>query len=315
MNICMILTGGTIGSTVGERAIGLDANRAKLLDFYERKYQDNLRVDVVVPFQILSENLEIPHMLQLAELVEEKDGLGYDGIVITHGSDTLQYTAAFLDWRNPKPETPVFLVASNYVLEDERANGLDNFRGALLAINGGIGAGVYVSYRNPGEETQIHRGRRLLPHVAFSDRVASVGDDILGQIEKERFVPRAAKDGADLPPLPVLTPGRAPRMLLFSVYPGLGELLEQVSLVGIDGVIFHTYHSGTLPTADAAFAAFCRRAAGAGVSVFACGTYLDVEYQSAGEFDGLGIVRMPGLSSVSLYTGLLCSSIYARTGA
>ena len=53
-----------------------------------------------------------------------------DGIILTHGSDTIQYTAALLSYVL-KPEIPVMIVCSNYVLEDEKANGFDNFCAAV----------------------------------------------------------------------------------------------------------------------------------------------------------------------------------------
>ena len=51
----------------------------------------------------------------------------YDGVIITHGTDTLQYTAAFTGYIMAGAQIPIVLVSANYVLEDVRSNGVDNF--------------------------------------------------------------------------------------------------------------------------------------------------------------------------------------------
>lgn len=54
-----------------------------------------------------------------------------EGIILTHGSDTIQYTASFLSCIEEFTHIPVMVVCSNYVLTDNRANGLRNFSAAV----------------------------------------------------------------------------------------------------------------------------------------------------------------------------------------
>ena len=66
-------------------------------------------------------------MLFLAKYIKEQiESEKYDGIIITHGTDTLQYTSAMLGYMFDDVSIPIVLVSSNYVLEDKRANGLIN---------------------------------------------------------------------------------------------------------------------------------------------------------------------------------------------
>ena len=58
----------------------------------------------------------------------------YDGIIVTHGTDTLPYSAAALSYALGNNCIPVCLVSSNYPIEDERANGVDNLHGAIRLI-------------------------------------------------------------------------------------------------------------------------------------------------------------------------------------
>lgn len=66
----------------------------------------------------------------------------YDGIVVTHGTDTLQYTSAFLAYIFDGLNVPIVLVSANYPLDDSRSNGFENFVGAIDFIKSGSGNGV-----------------------------------------------------------------------------------------------------------------------------------------------------------------------------
>jgi L-asparaginase len=67
----------------------------------------------------------------------------------------MPYTAAYLGLKLGLCDIPVVLVSAAYPLSDSRSNGLDNFRGAVDFIRSGVGKGVFVSYRNSGENVMI----------------------------------------------------------------------------------------------------------------------------------------------------------------
>ena len=105
----------------------------------------------------------------------------YDGIIVTHGTDTLPYSAAALSYALGNDCIPVCIVSSNYPISDERANGIDNLHGAIRLMesgyttgetgnddkDAGIHCGVFVSYRNHDGVIYIHRASRLLETAAF----------------------------------------------------------------------------------------------------------------------------------------------------
>ena len=95
---------------------------------------DNTEFATLNPYTILSENLSSEHLNILTDTVVSNIAL-YDGIIVTHGSDTLQYSASALAYAVGCESVPVVLVSSNFPLEDERANGIYNFIGAVEFIN------------------------------------------------------------------------------------------------------------------------------------------------------------------------------------
>ncbi len=52
--------------------------------------------DIIRPYTILSENAEPEHWLKIIRAIQNRDLRAYHGIMITHGTDTLPYTAAAL---------------------------------------------------------------------------------------------------------------------------------------------------------------------------------------------------------------------------
>ena len=151
MNILVIFTGGTIGSAVSDGWISpSDDMKYLLLEKYREKTGDDIEFDTLNPYTILSENLTAEYLNMLTDCVKKNISL-YDGIIVAHGSDTLQYTAAALSLVLGNDIVPVMLVSSNYPLEDERANGTDNFIAATEFITAKAGKGVFISYKNKNE--------------------------------------------------------------------------------------------------------------------------------------------------------------------
>lgn len=191
MKVCIIFTGGTIGSRVDENGrITTEGNSPyTLLEMYRNQYNDDIEFVVEEPYCILSENLAAAHIRKLVSCVNRmvKES-GLDGIIITHGTDTLQYSAALLGYIFGAVQLPVILVSADFALSDERSNGLDNFRYALEFIKGKYGTGVFVSYCNKGDVPVIHRGTRIQQHLPLSADVVSIGNSWYGKFEDGRYI-------------------------------------------------------------------------------------------------------------------------------
>lgn len=188
--IAVIFTGGTIGSVIGpDGYIAPDQQSPyALLDRYSRiepEVYRSMDFDCSMPYQILSENLDDKYLLMLIAAVgdalrQEK----YAAVIVCHGTDTLQYSAAALGLLYAEEKVPIYLISSNYPLEDERANGLANFRAAVHDLVHGH-TGVLVPYRNSDGNTYLHRGTYLLAHRSFNDELYSMHDDYLGFWDRE----------------------------------------------------------------------------------------------------------------------------------
>ena len=218
LKVLVAFTGGTIGSTITDGYAAPDADKKyRLINMYEEKIKSSKagetkddecagslfsgleteKIEFVMesPYQELSENNTCSTMLFLAKYIKEQiESEKYDGIIITHGTDTLQYTSAMLGYMFDDVSIPIVLVSSNYVLEDKRANGLINFAYAVEFVKGRYGNGLFVSYYNTGDVPRIHRGTRVMEHGAYTDYVFSVKNSEYGCFKDGKFVKNTKVD-------------------------------------------------------------------------------------------------------------------------
>jgi L-asparaginase/glutamin-(asparagin-)ase len=159
-HVTILATGGTIAgsgasstTTVGYTAatVGVDTLIAAVPELSKVAQVKGEQV-----FQIASENMSNEHWLTLAKrvnaLLAQPD---VDGIVITHGTDTLEETAYFLDL-TVKSKKPVVLVGAMRPGTALSADGPINLYNAVLlaASKDAIGKGVLVALND-----QIHSAR------------------------------------------------------------------------------------------------------------------------------------------------------------
>ncbi len=303
MRILVIFTGGTIGSMVGEKYISPDGSRPyKLLDMYNTRYENDIQWDTECPYTILSENMTCKEYGMLLKCLKTKLKCGYDGIIITHGSDTLQYTAAALSFLLGSNTIPIMLVASNYVLEDERANGLENFRCAVDFITNEYGRGVFVPYANPGEGCTVHMGSRMMPHIPYSDCMHSLDNQYFGQYIDDNFVINdvcntTGMKAVEEPEKYLEQSG----IVYINVHPGMRyPVLDET----VKAILINTYHSGTICMDSDSTREFFEQSEKYAIPVYITGQDIGTDYESCDEYEKYHIHILKKASPVVMYIKL-----------
>ncbi len=253
-NILVVFTGGTIGSTATDGTIDTAGSASfKLLQLFQQHYEHHRKIhfDTLQPLQILSENLAPPAWKIIIAAVEAAKPEQYDGIIITHGTDTLAYTACALNFYFNAIKIPMLLVSSDYPLDHPKANGLENFICAvefILQTCPELGrrvkrAGVKVPYRNQQQITQLHQGAHLACSLQLSGDFFSVQGKSYMQFESRQFSllnPLATQHPTKNTPLKA---DFSDRILMIKPYPGLDY--TRFNLDNVDAVLHDLYHSGT----------------------------------------------------------------------
>ena len=237
-HILMIATGGTIASENKGAGLTPALTSSELLK-YVPEIGELCMVTQTQPFNLDSTNIYFAHWLEIARIIEtnyEK----FDGFVITHGTDTMAYTAAALSYLIQDSPKPIVLTGSQKSMSlrdtDARRNLLDAF-----------------SY--------------CVDDDAFGVRVVFDGNVILGtRAKKTRSRSYNAFSSVDFPEVAVIRDGKpvwyikeekpkAPRffrelessIFVLKMIPGLrAEILDYLS-DHCEGLILETFGSGGLP--------------------------------------------------------------------
>ena len=297
MKILVIFTGGTIGSTVNENWISLNDNTKYTLIENYKKTDSNVEFDVLSPYSILSENLSANELTILCKLVSENAKKGYDGIIVTHGTDTIQYSASALDFTVNAKNIPIVLVSSNYPLNDERSNGNINFKTAIDFIKSKVSNGVFVAYKNNGDsDVKVHLASQIATHGEGHDGLYTLaGIPFASVIDGKVIVNKTAKpNGVDLS----VNYALSPNILLLNAFPGD---LYSYDLSTVNAVLIKPYHSGTLNTENVKLKEFCDKAKSKNIPVFVCNVTNGVAYDSSKAFNDLALTVLPFSSVPAIY--------------
>lgn len=140
-NVLLIATGGTIACSSTENGLAPTVDAEQLLSFVP-EYKEICNVECVAPFCVDSTNVNAAHWLQIAKMIKEKYDL-YDGFLITHGTDTLAYTACALSCLIENPRKPIVLTGSQKPVSDINTDAKDNFLDSLkFAVSGHNGVAI-----------------------------------------------------------------------------------------------------------------------------------------------------------------------------
>lgn len=190
-NICVIFTGGTIGSSATiTSGINVNSQQKDILleHFYENYDGEDVEIDTLSPIYTLSENMTTDKWKNVVGAVKSAMQKPRDGIIITHGTDTLAYTSCMLSYMFANVNIPIVLVSSNKPLTDETGNGLSNFLSAVhFIVNAGI-RGVFVAYRDKFGVDNIILGTRVTQATQITGEVYSANGEPFGKMVGSDFV-------------------------------------------------------------------------------------------------------------------------------
>ena len=91
-----------------------------------------------------SSNIQPEEWAQIAKCIYE-ERLSYDGVVITHGTDTMAYTASALTFMLPGIDRPVVLTGSQLPAENVLSDAYANLQCAFAMAASGI-EGIFIAF-------------------------------------------------------------------------------------------------------------------------------------------------------------------------
>ncbi|WP_044528793.1 type II asparaginase [Herbaspirillum sp. B65] len=250
-NVVILATGGTIAgtgatstTTVGYTAakVGVDALIAAVP---ELKKVANVRGEQVM--QIASENMNNDAWLKLAKrvntLLAQSD---VDGIVITHGTDTIEETAYFLDLV-VKSKKPVVIVGAMRPSTAISADGPINLYNAVLLAGSkeAVGKGVLVALND-----QINAGREVTKtNTSTMDTFKTPELGFLGYIQgnKPYFYRQSTRKNTVDTPFDIMNLDKLPQVDIVYGYANMNPIaLNAFVAAGAQGIIHAGVGDGSL---------------------------------------------------------------------
>ena len=136
--ILLIGTGGTIASELTASGLAPELTTRQLVALVSA-LTEICEIDCVELLNMDSTNMQPRHWLQIAQCIRQNYD-GYDGFVLTHGTDTMAYTAAALSYLIQACPKPIILTGAQRPIgsdtTDSKENLADAFRCAASDLPG-----------------------------------------------------------------------------------------------------------------------------------------------------------------------------------
>lgn len=199
-----------------------------------------IQVQALDFFNLPSPHIKPKHMLALYQKIKEEAD-NYDGVVITHGTDTLEETAYFLDTMEV-PHMPIVLTGAMRSSNELGSDGVYNYLSALRVASDDRAAdkGVLVVMND-----EIHAAKYVTKtHTTNVGTFQTPTHGPLGLIMKQEilyFKTAEPRVRFDLDRIQGLVP-------IISAYAGMtDELIDMLDLEQLDGLVIQAFGAGNIP--------------------------------------------------------------------
>ncbi len=235
-HILLLTTGGTIASAPGGEGLEpqssgiFERELEQLRTYYDITVQDLICLD--------SSNIRPAEWQLIAEGIYN-NRQGYDGIVVSHGTDTMAYTASAVTFMLPGIDIPVVFTGSQLPLDDMLSDGSQNLRAAFAMAATGHN-GIFLAF-----DRKIMLGCRAV-------KVRASGFSAFESVNS-RYIALVSNAGlnVDMGLLPViqgppaLKTAISDEVFLLKLTPGLNpHIFDMLASLGYKGIVIEAFGLG-----------------------------------------------------------------------
>ena len=300
-NILLLTTGGTIASKPGGQ--GLEPQRSDVMERELEQLRTYYRITVRDLICLDSSNIT-PEEWQLIARHIYEDRAGFDGVVVSHGTDTMAYTASAVTFMLPNIDIPVVFTGSQLPLADMLSDGPENLRTAFAMAASGH-PGVFLAF-----DRKVMLGCRAV-------KIRASGFSAFESVNA-RYAAQVTNRGlaVDTSVLPV--PGGPPRLadalsqnvFLLKLTPGLNPaVFDVLAAMGYKGIVIEAFGLGGVNVLHKGLRGI-RRAVEDGISVVVTtqGLYDSSDlrvYQVGNQLLDLGVIQGRDMTTEAAMTKLM----------
>ncbi len=300
-HILLLTTGGTIASV--EEGQGLAPHRSGVMDREIQQLRTYYDITIRDVMCLDSSNILPEQWQEIARVIFECRE-AFDGIVVSHGTDTMAYTASAVTFMLPGIDLPVVFTGSQLPLLDVLSDGPDNLRTAFAMAASGC-PGVYLAF-----DRKVMRGCRAV-------KVRASGFSAFESVNA-RYVATVSNRGLEIDQS-IACSGREKPMLmetisndvfLLKLTPGLSpEIFDTLTNMGYKGIVVEAFGLGGINVLGSGLEGI-RRAVQKGVSVVVTTQCLydssDLRvYQVGNQLLELGVIQGRDMTTEAAMTKLM----------
>lgn len=194
--LAIVSTGGTIASTVDYRT-GAVSSRFTAEDIIRSipELAGIARYHTLQPFNILSENMNPAMWQELARAIHDEIAAGAEGVIVTHGTDTMLYSAAAVSFMLETPVPVIFVGAQRSADRPSSDNAMNAICSAKAGVSD-LGEVVVCMHATSDDvECALHRATRVRKnHTSCRDAFRSIGRVPVGMVSYPDGVVSLAED-------------------------------------------------------------------------------------------------------------------------
>lgn len=236
--ILMIGTGGTISSANEGQGLSPCIRADDLMKFCP-DIKERCDVDCVQPIFLDSTNIRPGHWIKLADTVQRYYD-DYDGFVITHGTDTMAYTASSLSYLMQNSRKPIVLTGSQQPISVPGSDAIRNLSDAFVCACDEKSHDVMVVFFGAVIAGTRARKNFSRSYAAFG----SINFPEIAKIVNGRMIHYICEDVAGKPTFYNFL---NPNVGVLKFVPGLRHAVLQSLIEQYDGLVIESFGVGGLP--------------------------------------------------------------------
>ncbi len=237
-HILLLATGGTIATKKTDQGLTPQLTSQELLDCIP-EIADLCHVDTVQLFNLDSTNLNPSHWLAIAKAIQTHYD-EFDGFVISHGTDTMAYTASALSYLIQGSPKPIVLTGAQQSIGNRETDARRNLYDAFLYAASDSAWGVTIVF----DGTVILGTRAKKIRSKSYHAFASIGYPEAALIRDRRVYP-IIPSPADRKP--VFFSALNPNVFVLKLIPGIRADLFRLLQPEYDAIILEGFGVGGVP--------------------------------------------------------------------
>ena len=266
--VLIITTGGTIASVKSPDGL-MPGITSEQLRAYLPHIGNEIDIDIKSLFHIDSTDMEADHWIRIVRAVRDNYE-DYDGFVISHGTDTMAYSAAVLTYLIQDSDKPVVLTGAQKPIGFEITDAKSNLQDSILYATDPASCGVQIVFAGQVIAGSRARKVRSMSYAAFASinlpEIAEINNGRIIRYLTDREFCRPAGEQTDAPiakagsqraPLgkagsqraPIFCDEINPNVFLLKLTPGMHPGLIPEIFRLYDAVVIESFGAGGIPAA------------------------------------------------------------------